>query len=152
MNNALIGLLYINDVDAYVGYGAFLSTDRSGEYKNFSALLNPPTMKPYTAVAFREEDGERLPEVLPSPAFEPRDVDLQFAIVASSATQFMQRYTAFVTMLKSGWLNFRVAEIPGKTFRMYYKSSTNFGQLTPLGGGTVVGKFNVKFREPKPTI
>ncbi len=152
MSDTLKGLLYINDIDVYVAYGAFLSAERRGEWRNLSALLKPPTMKPYIAVAFREEDGERLPGVLPSPAFEPRDVDLQFAIVATSATEFMQRYTAFVTMLRSGWLNLRVAEFPDKTFRMYYKSSTDFGQLAPLGGGAVAGKFKVKFREPKPTI
>jgi hypothetical protein len=152
MNSSLTGLLYINDTDVYVAYGAFLSTDRAGEFRNLSALLKPPTMKPYTAVAFREEDGERLPEVLPSPAFEPRDVDLQFAIVATSAAEFMAKYTAFVGMLKVGWINLRVAELPNKTFRLYYKSSTDFGQLTRLGGGTVAGKFKVKFREPQPTI
>ena len=151
MSDALKGLLYINGADAYLAYGAFLSADNRGEFKNLSALLKPPTMKPYTAVAFREEDGERLPARLPAPAFEPRDVDLQFTIVAASAAEFLQRYTTFVTMLRGGWLEIRVRELP-KIFRMYYKSSTDFGQLTPLGGGTVAGKFKVKFREPKPTI
>jgi hypothetical protein len=151
MTSALRGKLYINEVDAYVAYGAFLSADRQGEFKNLSALLKPPTMKPYVAVAFREEDGERLPERLPAPAFEARDIDLQFTIIAPPA-EFMPKYTAFVTMLRSGWLTLRVAELPQKTFRVYYKSSTEFGQLTPLEGGAVAGKFKVKFREPKPTI
>jgi len=150
MNTALTGLLSINEIDAYTEYGAFLSSDRPGEYKNYSALLKPPTMKPYVAVSFREEDGEKLPEEL-HPAAEARDVDLQFTIVADSATQFLQRYDAFVKMLRSGWLEFRLAEIP-RTFRMYYKSSTEFGQLTPLGHGMVAGKFKIKFREPCPAV
>ncbi|MDR2890763.1 MAG: hypothetical protein LBV18_04065 [Alistipes sp.] len=146
---ALKGLLFINDIDAYVAYGAFLSADRRGEFRNLSALLTPPTMKPYVAVAFREEDGEQLPQQLPTPAFEARDIDLRFAIVADSAAEFMQRYADFVAMLRSGWLELRVADVPGK-IRVYYKSSTEFSQLTPIGGGAVAGKFNVKFREPNP--
>ena len=151
MNDAFNGLLYINGADAYTAYGAFLSADKRGEFKNLSALLKPPAMKPYVAVAYREDDGEELPDVLPAPAFEARDIDLQFTIIAGSASQFMQRYTAFVQMLRSGWLTIRVAEV-AKTFRVYYKNSTEFGQLTPLEGGAVAGKFKVKFREPNPAI
>jgi hypothetical protein len=151
MSNALNGLLYINGVDAYAAYGAFLVKGGPGQFGNLSALLKPPTMKPYVAVSFREEDGERLPARLPSPTFEAREFDLQFAIVAGSTAEFLRRYTAFVEMLRSGWLTIRVAEVP-KTFRVYYKSSTDFGQLTPLGNGTVAGKIKVKFREPNPTI
>lgn len=151
MNDALRGLMYINDVDAYAAYGAFLSTDRRGEFRNLSALLKPPAMKPYVAVSFREEDGERLPGVLPTPSFEAREFELQIAIVATSAAEFLDRYTAFVGMLRGGWLTIRVARVP-RTFRVYYKSSTEFGQLTPLGDGTVAGRFTVRFREPRPTI
>lgn len=150
MSAALNGLLYINDQDAFAGYGAFLSSDRRGELKNYSALLKPPAMKPYTAVSFREEDGEDLPEQL-LPAFEARDVELQFTILASGAAQFLQRYDAFVTLLRSGWLELRLPEL-SRTFRMYYKSCSEFGQLTSLGDGTVAGKFKVKLREPKPEI
>ena len=149
--DALTNKLWINDTDAWVAYGAFLSVDRQGEHKNLSALLKPPAMKPYVAVAFREEDGERLPENLLA-RYEARDIDLQFTIVAPSGTAFLQKYNAFVAMLRSGWLVIRVRELPDKTFRVYYKSSTDFGQLTPLGAGVVAGKFKVKFREPKPTI
>lgn len=150
MGLALTGLLFINDEDAYATYGAFLYSDKRGEYKNVSALLKPPAMKPYTAVSFREEDGEKLPEEL-MPAFEPRDVELQFMIIAESGADFIRKYSAFLEMLRSGWLEFRVAELP-KTYRMYYKSATEFGQLTSMEGGTVAGKFKVKFREPKPTL
>jgi hypothetical protein len=152
MSNSLSGKLYINGVDAYATYGAFLSADRRGEFKNLSALLKPPTMKPYVAVSFREQDGEQLPEVLPTPAIEARDIDLQLVIVASSPTEYLRRYAAFVKVLRSGWLELRVPELPGKTFRVYYKSSTECTQLTPFSGGTVAGKFKVKFREPKPAI
>ena len=142
--------MYINDRDAYTTYGAFLSADRRGELKNYSALLKPPAMKPYIAVAFREEDGEKLPEEL-TPSFEARDIDLQFTIVASGSAEFLQRYSSFVAMLRSGWLDIRLPDL-GRVFRVYYKNCSEFGQLTPLEGGAVAGKFKVKFREPKPGI
>lgn len=150
MTMILEGLLYINEQDVYTTYGAFLSEDRKGDNTNYSELLKPPAMKPYTAVSFREQDGEKLPEVL-LPAFEARDVTLQFAIYADSTADWLAKYEAFVTMLRSGWLDIRLPEL-GKTFRMYYKSCSEYSHLTALDGGTTAGKFKVKFREPKPTI
>ena len=107
-------------------------------------------MKTYTVVSFREQDGEKLPDKL-TPAFEARDVTLQFAITGHGQAGFIHNYQAFLTLLKSGWLNIRLPEL-GKTYRMYYKESTSYDQLTPLEGTTVAGKIKVKFREPVPTI
>lgn len=148
--DVLDGLLYINGNDVYKTYGAFLSEDREGDNSNYSELLKPPAMKPYTAVAFREQDGEKLPVAL-LPAFEARDVALQFAIYATSKADFVAKYTAFVGMLRSGWLDIRLPELD-KTYRMYYQSCTEYSQLTPLDGGITAGKFKVKLREPKPRI
>lgn len=146
----LDGLLFINSKDVYKTYGAFLSEDKAGDNTNYSALLKPPGMKPYTAVSFRERDGEDLPATL-TPAFEARDIELQFAIFGSSKADFISKYTAFVTMLRSGWLDIRVPEL-NKTYRMYYSSCSGYTQLTPLEGNVIAGKFKVKFREPKPTL
>ena len=107
-------------------------------------------MKAYTAVSFREQDGEKLPDKL-TPAFEARDVTLQFAITGNGKAGFIKNYQAFLGLLKSGWLNVRLPEL-GKTYRMYYKESTGYDQLTPLDGTTVAGKIKVKFREPVPTL
>lgn len=155
MNSSLSGKLLINGVDAFNVYGAFLSADRRGEYRNLSALLKPPAMKPYVAISFREQNGETLPDVLPTPAFEARDIDLQFVIVASSAGEYLQKYAAFVGALRTGrdgWLELKVPELPDKTFRVYYKSATECTQLTPISDGMVAGKFKIKFREPIPMI
>lgn len=146
----LEGLLYINDNDVYKTYGVFLTEDKAGDNTNYSALLTPPKMKAYTAVSFREQDGEKLPDKL-IPAFEARDVTLQFAITGNGKTGFVRNYQSFLELLKSGWLNIRLPEL-GKTYRMYYKESTGYNQLTPLDGITVAGKIKVKFREPVPTI
>lgn len=146
----LKGLLYINGNDVFLNYGAYLTEEKEGDFTNYSALMKPPAMKPYTAVAFREEDGEKLPEVL-SPAFEARDITLYFAIMADDDSAFLKNYSEFVKFLKSGWLNLFLPEID-KTFRLYYKDCTEWSQLTPFDNGRVVAKFKVKFREPKPTV
>ena len=141
-------LLYINGIDVYKAFGAFLSEDSAGECSNYSALLKPAAMKPCVSVNFREEDGEKLPEEL-LPRRMPRDVELKISIIAASDTDFIQKYDAFVNFLCSGWLSIEVPEL-GKTYRMYYNSCTGYDQITPFGSASVVGRFRVKLREPKP--
>ena len=96
--DVLKGLLLINDVDIFTVYGAFLVEEKPGENKNYSSLLKPPATKTHTAVSFREQDGEKLPETL-VPAWEARDVTLHFAIMASDRRQFLIRYSAFLAFL-----------------------------------------------------
>ncbi len=144
----LRGLLYINGKDVYSEYGAFLTEDTVGQNTNYAELLTPPKTKPYTAVSFREDDGEKLPDVLPDPAFEPRDVSLYFAILADTPAIFLTKYHAFVSLLKSGWLEIRLPEL-NQTYKMYYQECSGYEQLTPIDG-QVAAKFKVKLREPVP--
>lgn len=147
--NILEGLLYINGMDVYTSYGAFLCEDREGDNANYAALMKPPSMKSYVAVNFRERDGEKLPAEL-MPRFEPRDITLQFAICAATKAEFIANYDAFVGILRGGWINLRMPEL-NKTFRLYYQSCTEWSQITPIADGEVAAKFKVKFREPEPT-
>ena len=146
----LQGLLFINGVDVYLQYGAFLSEDKASDNTNYSALMRPASMKPYIAVSFREQNGEKLPETL-LPRSEARDVTLQFAIIAEGAADFMHKYAGFINFLKSGWLNIHLPEL-SRTFRMYAASWTDYEQLTPVSDTTVAAKFRVRFREPSPTF
>jgi hypothetical protein len=149
----LTGLLFINNTDVYTQYGAFLSEDKASDNTNYAALLKPASMKPYVAVSFREENGEKLPEVL-TPRSEARDVTLQFAIMADTSALFMQKYAAFIQFLKSGWLNINLPEL-NKIFKMYLVSVADYDQLTPVttdAGTFVASKFKAKFREPNPTF
>ena len=137
--DVLKGLLLINDVDIFTDYGAFLVEEKPGENKNYSSLLKPPATKTHTAVSFREQDGEKLPETL--------------AIMASDRRQFLIRYSAFLAFLKAGnkgWLNLYLQELD-RSFRLYYKECTDYSQLTDFGG-EVAAKFSVKFREPAPVL
>jgi hypothetical protein len=149
----LAGLLFINEVDVYAEYGAFLSEDKAADHTNYAALLKPAAMKPYVAVSFREENGEKLPTDL-LPRSEAREVTLRFAIFADDAAGFLQRYADFIRFLKSGWLHVRVPEL-NKTFRMYLVSFTDYDQLSPITteeGRLVASTFRVKFREPNPAF
>ncbi|WP_042373044.1 hypothetical protein [Bacteroides neonati] len=152
MEQVLEGLLLINGQDVYTTYGAYLTELKAGDHANYNELLKPPAMKPYTAVAYREQDGEALPDVLPIPRFEARDITLHFAITAETKTDWFAKYTAFITLLKSGWLNIEVPEL-NKTYKMYYKDCTNYEQLTYLKEEAVyASRFKLKLREPKPGI
>lgn len=146
----LEGLLTINGVDIYKEYNAFLAEDSASAHTNYGELLKFPAMKAYTPVAFREENGERLPDVLPEPHYEPRDVTLQFGILTETTAEWYRKFTAFQTFLKSGWLVFSLPEL-GTTYRMYLKSCATHQMTTPLNtGGKVYGKIKMKFREPNP--
>ena len=152
MGKILEGLLLINDTCTYQSYGVFLTESKIGAHENYDALLKPPAMKEYTAVSFREQDGEKLPAILPIPRFEARDVTLYFALMADTKANWHTRYSGFFTLLKSGWLNINVPEL-NKTYRMYYKECTNYEQLTYLEDEAIyVSRFKVKFREPNPSI
>lgn len=148
----LEGLLFINNNDAYKSYGVFLSEEKPGKSDNYSALMKPSRAKKHTAVDFRELDGEKYPDVL-TPAFEARDVELRFSMIAANKTSFIESYSEFVQMLKTGidgWLVFYLPELD-KTYRMFYKECGSWDQLTDFNG-QVVASFKVKFREPNPVF
>lgn len=144
------GLLYINGKDVYAEYGAILCHDKQNRNVNYSELLKPPKMKAYISVEFRELDGEKLPATL-LPRVEGRDISLQFAIVGRSKADFFDKYDKFLTMLRSGWLEFNLPDL-GRTFRIYYKECSGYKQLTPLSATQIGAKFTVKFREPEPKM
>ena len=80
----LTGYMVINGKDAWTEYSAFLCEDRPEDSTNVTELLKPPEMKEYTAVDFRERNGEELPQQLPLPRCKPRDLTLYLAVYAPS--------------------------------------------------------------------
>lgn len=100
----LEGLLTINGVDIYKEYNAFLAEDSAAGHSNYDELLKVPAMKAYTTVSFREENGERLPDVLPEPHYEARDVTLQFGILTGTKEEWYRKFVAFRLFLEvAGW-------------------------------------------------
>lgn len=148
----LTGLLYINEVDVFARFGAFLSEENQSENKNYAALLKLPATKGQASVSIREQDGEKLPASLVV-KYEPRDITLQFAIIAPDRATFLERYRSFGLFLKTGtrgWLNIRMPELD-RTYQVHYKEMSAYDQLTDLSG-EVAARFSVKFREPVPTV
>ncbi len=150
MSYILEGLLFINNIDVFKQYGVFLSEEEEDSHENYSALLAPPAIKSYKAVDFLDEDGERLPSQL-TPRLQARDFTLRFTMLAIDNEDFLAKYTLFVKMLRSGWLDLRVPELE-KTYRVYYKNSSGYSQLTPFDDQRQAGVFNIVFREPKPQL
>ena len=144
----LTGYMTINGKDVWTEYLAFLCEDKPGDEFNFGELLKPPEMKEYTVVEFREHDGEELPDVLPSPCYKARDVTLYIAIYASTLSEYNTRRATFMEAIRAGWVNLKVKDLPA-TYRFYYKGTTDAKVITDVAGNTI-GRWKVKFREPKP--
>lgn len=146
------GLLFINNVDVYKVYGVFLTEDQEGSYSNYDELMKPSQVKSYTEISYPEQDGVKLPAQI-SPKLEARDFTLYFALVAKNRTEFYTRYSSFLSLLRSGWLDIKVPELD-KTYKVYYKECSGYSQLVPLSESTgeVGARFKVKFREPSPVI
>lgn len=152
-SQVLSGLLFINEVDVYASYGAFLVEDSASEHRNYEELLRPSERKPLVEVSFLDKDGAKLPDEIPT-ALAPREVVLRFAIEADSSADFLQRYTSFISLLTrgdKGWLHIRLADI-GRTYKMYYLSCSEWRQMTTLSSGKVIAKFSVRLREPNPKL
>lgn len=143
----LSGLLFINDVDVWQRFGAFLYEENAQDQRNYSALLRPSTAKPLKAVAYPEEDGERLPQGI-TPRLEPRDVTLTLGILAPRA-QFIERYTALLAFLREGWLVLSLPEL-STSFRMHYLGASDYKQLTAPTDDLVGATLSIKLREPQP--
>lgn len=144
----LKGYLTINGKDAWTEYFAFLCEDKQEDNFNFNELLKPLEMKDYTAVDFRERNGEELPEEL-TPCYKARDVTLYVAVYAESFTGYVARRAALMAILKD-WVLLNVKELPAN-YRFYYKGATDAKVLIGVDGKTI-GCWKVKFREPKPSI
>lgn len=143
----LSGLFFINGQDMWTHYGVFLYEERAGETKNYTALLKPASVKPIKAVAYAHEDGERMPKTI-KPTLQGREVTLVLGILASRE-QFLARYQALMTLLRSGWLELRVRDI-NTTYKMHYVGASDYKQLTALDEHLVGAYLSVKLHEPKP--
>ena len=116
----LAGNMTINDKDAWTEYFAFLYEDKQEDNFSINELLKPLEMKDYTAVDFRERNGEELPDVLPSPCYKARDVTLYMAVYGSTLQECNTRRAALMTVLRAGWVNLKVKDLP-TTYKLYYK-------------------------------
>ena len=146
----MTGYLKINNVDAWTSYDAFLCETSAGSHTNMDELMKAPKMKPYTSIEYRERTGEELPDVLPEPHFEGRDITLQIGILSPTRATWIAKYNALLAALRAGWLTIVVKDIG--TYKVYLKeySSASVLPLSTTSSGKVYGSFKIKFREPDP--
>lgn len=148
------GLVYVNDIDIYNKYGAFLSEERKGGRENLKSIYAPSPTKKHVAVNFRERTGEKYAKEL-LVVNEARDVTLTFCIYAPTKEKWLEQYNAFIAYLKSGdkgWLVFRFPSL-NLELKMFYQSCTSYSPLTYLWrSGVQASHFKIKFREPEPTL
>lgn len=150
----LEGLVTINGTDIWKEYGAFLTEEKKGGRENLTAIMTPAKAKSHVGVNIRENNGTKYSARLVAKS-EERDVTLHFAIFARSSAEWMERYRAFIRMLKTGdegWLVFCFPQLD-LSMRMFYVSSTSYKPLTYLWReGVQASRFKVTFREPEPTF
>ena len=143
----LKGLLFINGLDVYETYGAFLSEENEGDHANYSALLKVGKAKSRTAVDFPEEHGRRYGDA-PETRLDERSVTLRFTIEGRDPAEFLSRYSRFVSMLCAGWIVMRLPELC-REFRFLYSDCEDWDQITPIDG-MVYASFRVTLTEPCP--
>lgn len=148
------GQVYINNMDIYSEYGAFLSEERKGGRENLKSIYTPSSTKKHVAVNFRERSGEKYAKEL-LVVNEARDVTLTFCIYAPTKEKWLEQYNAFIACLKrgdKGWLAFWFPSI-NLELKMFYQSCTSYAPLTYLWqSGVQASHFKIKFREPQPTL
>ncbi len=151
---ALEGLVTINGTDIWKEYGAFLTEEKKGGRENLTAIMAPAKAKSHVGVNIRENNGTKYSAKLDVKS-EERDVTLHFAIFAPTREEWLERYRAFITLLKQGkdgWLTIRFRQL-GLTMRVFYVSSTAYKPLSCLWkDGVQASRFKVTFREPEPTF
>ena len=133
----LKGQLMINGKDAYEVWG--ISMDDT----SLSALMTPPSIKPYITNDDRIKNGK---EYLTAPVYiDSRDLTLQLNLTAKDEEQFFARYSSFCNVLAKGVLDIETSFQAGVVYHCLYQSCSQFSQF--MRG---IGKFVLKVTEMNP--
>ena len=149
MSTILSGQAFINDVDIYDDFGAFLGEVRKGSRENLKAIFTPSKTKEQVGVDFRERTGVKYPKQL-SMVNAERDVTLTFCIYAKTRAEWIAKYNAFVAFVKSGWLTVRFPTIGVELDVLPLLH--HYAPLTYLWREGVQASHFREVREPEPTL
>lgn len=138
-------------VDTYINSATETVRQRWGmtlAETSLTALMTPPPAKDYVTSESRLEHGKRT---YANAKADARDVQLVFAIRATTLAQFLMRYQAFCEELKKGAMELTVIVSEGDsymktTYRLYYLSCSQFSEYNGR-----LGRFVLKLNEPDPT-
>lgn len=134
----MIHTIFINGVDIYKQYGAFIDA------QGISALLTPPAQKDRLQYNSRLQHGKQVDTT--HNRLADRDLTLTLTITARDEAQFLDRYAAFCELLKAGTLNISTNIYSDVVYRCNYISCTQFTQFY-----TQMAKFSLKLNEPNPS-
>lgn len=133
----MIHTIFINGVDIYKQYGAFLDA------QGISALLTPPAQKDRLQYNSRLQHGKQVDTT--HNRLADRDLTLTLTITARDEAQFLDRYAAFCELLKAGTLNISTNIYSDVVYKCNYLSCSQFSQFN-FG----IAKFTLKVNEANP--
>jgi len=133
----MIHTIFINGVDIYKQYGAFIDA------QGISALLTPPAQKDRLQYNSRLQHGKQVDTT--HNRLADRDLTLTLTITARDEAQFIDRYTAFCELLRGGSLNISTNIYSDVVYKCNYLSCSQFSQFN-FG----IAKFTLKVNEANP--
>jgi hypothetical protein len=143
---SLAGEYSINDNDLYTSFGFVVGDSING-------LLKFPDRKEPFSHDWTDQNGIEVD--LSKPVFKSKDIPISGTLMALNTDDFWLKHTALFTELaKPGTLRFYSAAL-GRSFFLYYNSSSSFEKLTTIriGTQTRVGcKYTLNFVEPVPSF
>lgn len=132
------GECFINNKDAQVAWGITFGDT------SFTALLTPPSVKEYIKNKSALLDGTQVVcDEYVYPKVDERDIQLVFYLRAKNLTEFLSRYSSFVSELEKGIIDLRTKYQPDVTYHLLYLSCSQFSQFNGR-----LGKFILKLNEP----
>lgn len=127
----------INGKDALATWGVVIGPE------SVSNLMSPPPLKPFTQNSSRAEDGKRV--TIKNPRYDERDLTLLIYIQAKTESDFLAKYSSFLTELKTGALNITTSMQPTVVYKTTYRSCNQFAQFNGR-----LAKFVLTLNEPNP--
>ena len=138
------GQYEIDGLDFYDTYGGIVSKGLGDLLKPWDAK-EPPVKKDWA-------DQHGLDMDTGSTYFAAKEVNIEFAIVAATVTDFWLKYDAFIAMLMQPGLRRFYSNSLDRSFFLKYQKCTLTVPLTKFKSGKVGVKYSFTFLEPVPSF
>lgn len=129
------GELYINNLDAYTNYRAWV--------ESISPLRQFAPVKEYTENKSPLRDGKEVDPT--APKVDERDVTLVLYVEGRTEVEMENNLDALEAVLRSGTMEWRIPRHNSKVYRLKYVSCTQFSDYNGR-----LAKFILKLNEPNP--
>lgn len=133
-------ILTVDNTDLSTTYG-MLCVRSQGE-------LDMLKVKKGNTQNYNDEHGEDID--LSQVFYEPREIQLDFIIKATSNTDFVAKMRDFAAFITAPGLHVLKYPIINRPFFVYCMGDANLDKLTKWNSALMAGKFNIKLIEPRP--